>query len=74
MIEISKKCDNCNEELIVDSQYPTHYTLELRAVDTGTNTSGMTFAVHVMPPFTGTKHFCNKDCLKQWLVKDNNGI
>ncbi len=67
MIKTSKTCDQCNKELIVDSQYPAHYTLELRVVDTGINTSSIQFAVAMFPPFEGTKHFCNNECLKEWL-------
>jgi hypothetical protein len=70
MISTTRTCDNCNKNLIVDSPYPAHYTLELRAVNTGINTSPTQYAVAMFPPFEGTKHFCNKECLIEYL-KEN---
>jgi len=69
MSDQSKKsivCDSCLKELIVDSSYPSNFSLELRSVDTGVNTSGVVFSVHIEPEIKETKHFCNKKCLKRW--------
>ena len=64
----SIKCDNCGKELICDTSYPHVYALELRAIDVSRRTeSGMFFAVVVRPPIDGTKHFCNKKCLAEYL-------
>ena len=63
-------CDCCSKELIVDSGYPHHFTLELKVIDTGINTSGTTYCVAQFPPFEGTRNFCDKNCLKEW-IKDN---
>ena len=38
--KLSITCDWCEKERIIDSEYPATYTLELRAIDTGVNTSG----------------------------------
>ena len=70
MINTSKTCDQCNKELIVDSQYPAHYTLELKVVNTGINTSNFSYPVSMSPPFKGTKHFCNKECLQKWITSE----
>ena len=32
-------CDACGKELMVDSPKPAHYSLELRSINTGYNTS-----------------------------------
>jgi hypothetical protein len=63
----SIECDYCGKELIVDSSYPHHYVLELRAIDTGINTSGLVYGVALDPPFKKAKHFCNKTCLGGWV-------
>ena len=63
-------CDHCEAELIVDSSYPHNYSLELKVIDTGINTSGMQYAVLQHPPLDRTKHFCGKECLKLWITKD----
>jgi len=60
-------CDNCGEELIVDSQYPHKFVLQLKSIDTGINTSGCTYAVAMYPPLNQTQHFCNFKCLKNWI-------
>ncbi len=67
MTKTTKICDNCDKNLIVDSQYPVHYTLELNVVNTGINTSQSTYCIAMYPPFEGTKHFCNTKCLAKWL-------
>lgn len=64
-------CDNCSSELIVDSSYPARYSLELRAINTGINTSSIQYAVGVNPPIESTKHFCGMDCLSKWIGKHN---
>lgn len=69
MIRNSITCDNCGKELIVDSSYPAKYSLELKVINTGINTSNNVFAVMMYPPFEGTKHFCDIDCLGQWTQK-----
>ena len=68
MVKTEKFCDECGENLIIDSQYPSHYTLELTVRDTGINTSNIQYAIMQFPPFEGTKHFCNKKCLSNWLA------
>jgi len=63
-------CDSCNAELITNSSYPAEYSLELKAINTNINTTGMVFGVCVHPPINSTKHFCNKKCLRNWLEKE----
>lgn len=63
-------CDNCGEDLIIHSSYPAKYSLELRAVDTNLNDTGVVYAVHVSPPINGKLHFCNRSCLKEWCEKE----
>jgi hypothetical protein len=63
-------CDNCGKELICDTQYPHAYALELSAIDVNRNSGGSQYCVCVHPPIDGTKHFCNKKCLCDYL----NGI
>ena len=67
---MSKTCDQSNKELIIPSAYPTNYALELKVVNTRINTSDMQYCISMFPPFEGTKHFCDKTCLREWL-KDN---
>ena len=62
-------CDNCGEERITDNPYPHTFTLELSVIDTNRNSSGSQYAVHLIPPFEGLKHFCDKKCLAEWLNK-----
>ncbi len=62
----SIKCDNCGEELIEDSSYPAKYSLELTNINTGINTTGVTYLMDVKPSFRGSKHFCGKTCLANW--------
>lgn len=62
----SIKCDNCDKELIVDSQYPAKYTLELSCINTGINTANSQYAVYIVPPIEQTMHFCNITCLAAW--------
>jgi hypothetical protein len=66
MKTISIECDQCGEELVVDSQFPAKYSLELNCINTGINTSDACFSVHIEPPFNGQKHFCNVTCLFRW--------
>lgn len=69
MITKSITCDNCGKELITDTPYPHKFALELRVIDTNRNTSGMRYAVAMLPPFDGNKHFCSKKCLGEWCSK-----
>lgn len=72
-IHKSIKCDECEKELIIDSSYPHHYCLELKCIDTGINTSGMTYAVAMYPLLNKSYQFCGFECLSKWMVKTNNG-
>lgn len=63
-------CDNCGKELVVDSSYPATFSLELKAINTGINTSGYKYAVAVIPPIKSTKHFCGLKCLKEWIMNN----
>ena len=65
-------CDYCCTELIVDSRYPSHFSLELKAVDTGINTTGIQYAVSVKPPIDGEKHFCGMECLSLWAADNHS--
>ena len=69
MIKESILCDCCGKERITDTKYPHTFTLELSIIDTNRNTSNTTYSVHMEPAFKGTKHFCNKKCLGEWLLK-----
>jgi len=60
-------CDTCGKELIVDSNYPHHFTLKLSCIDTGINTSGMAFAIAMFPLLQDDKYFCDINCLWNWL-------
>lgn len=64
-------CDCCNEELIVDSQYPHKYSLKLSCIDTGINTSGMHYPVAMKPILKEDMYFCNIKCLTEWLNNRN---
>lgn len=63
-------CDSCNSELIIDSSYPANFSLELRAINTGINSTGAQYAVCVHPPIDGPLHFCGKACLRNWVEKN----
>ena len=63
-------CDACEENLIINTSYPANYSLELNVIDTNRNTTGVVYAVNIIPPFNETKHFCNLRCLANW-VKEN---
>ena len=65
-------CDSCNEELIIDSQYPHNFVLELNVVDTGINTKGSVYCVHQEPIFKESKHFCDIKCLTKWITNETN--
>ena len=69
MIKQSMTCDNCGEERITDNQYPHTFTLQLSVIDTNRNSSSSQYMVHQFPPFEGTKHFCSKKCLGEWIQK-----
>ncbi len=68
-INNSITCDACEKELIVDSLRPANYVLELKSVDVGINTSGVTYAVCINPPIKETLHFCGFGCLQDWMNK-----
>lgn len=63
-------CDSCGAELITHSPYPAQYSLALDAINTNVNDGGGVYCVMVHPPIDGTKHFCNKKCLRNWLEKE----
>lgn len=62
-------CDACQAELIEDSSYPAKYSLELKAINTGINSTGVQYAVAMYPPIKETLHFCGLSCLSQWVKK-----
>jgi hypothetical protein len=67
-------CDNCEKELIIESKYPAKFALELKAINVGKNSSGVTYAVAVYPPIDDSKHFCNINCLSEWAIKIKRGV
>lgn len=62
-------CDECGETLTVETSYPAKYSLQLDCINTGYNTSGVTYAVHIDPPFNGIKHFCGFGCLSKFIER-----
>lgn len=62
----SVKCDHCETELIVDTDYPHDWGLELASKDFGVNSSGMQFACICHPPLKRAYHFCGLKCLAAW--------
>lgn len=64
-------CDNCQSELIVDSSYPANYSLELKAINTGINSTGVQYAVALSPPIKEPLHFCGLICLGKWVKREN---
>jgi len=64
---ISIKCDSCKEELVEESKYPASFALKLETIDVGTNSSGVVFAITVIPPLEREHHFCGLGCLKKWV-------
>lgn len=62
-------CDCCGGELITNTSTPHKWTLELRAIDTNVNTTGLQYCVHLPSPIPEPLHFCNKKCLSEWLEK-----
>ena len=65
----SIKCDNCGAERIIDSMSPAVFTLELRAINTGVNTSGRQHMVSVHNKYETPHHFCDEKCLAEYLAK-----
>lgn len=63
----SIKCDNCQKELITNSSYPHNFNFQLSVIDTNVNTSGIQFAINMLPPFHGDKHFCSVNCINENL-------
>jgi hypothetical protein len=59
-------CDYCGAELIQHTSYPARYSLQLTAIDTNINDTGMEYACGVTPPIKGPLHFCNIACLNKW--------
>jgi hypothetical protein len=66
---ISILCDTCKKELVVDSQQPARYGIEVRCVDYGYNTSGIVNLSIKMPPLQDDHHFCGLACLKSWAER-----
>lgn len=64
----SIKCDFCHKELVVESSYPARYCLELKALDTNINNSGIVFSIAMYPPIKETVHFCDVSCLGKWIT------
>jgi len=62
-------CDTCESERIIDSSNPATYTLQLKAINTGINTTGVQYAIAIHPPIPATLHFCDLNCLKEWVGK-----
>jgi hypothetical protein len=62
-------CDHCGCELVVDSSYPYKFSIVLSCINTGINTTGQQYAIHMIPPLTEDKYFCNMNCLKEWINK-----
>ncbi len=60
-------CDQCENDLISNTSYPAKYSLELKAINTNINNTGLVFSVIVHPPLDSTKHFCDIVCLKKFL-------
>lgn len=60
-------CDNCGRGLSEGGSMPT-FRLALTA-EALRNSTGFRNAVHVDPPIDGTKHFCNRACLCNWLTR-----
>ncbi len=69
MQTMSVKCDTCEKELVVDSSYPHNYCLKLSSADFGKNSSGIVYAIMDYPHIKREHHFCNLQCLKDWVVK-----
>lgn len=64
---ISIICDSCDKELITHSSNPVNYSIELKTINTNINNTGIQNAILIVPPFEGTKHFCGRKCLSDWL-------
>ena len=62
-------CDDCQTELIEDSEYPHKFGLQLSVRDYGVNTSGMVYAIALQPPLDRDYHFCGINCLKNWTQR-----
>jgi len=63
----SIKCDCCDKELIEDTMMPHKYILQLESIDVAINSTGATYSVFMKPP-VGKKHFCDIDCLHDWII------
>ena len=66
-------CNNCKEQMIVDTMYPHRYGFELKAIDVNRNSSDSTFCVMIHPPIEEDHHFCNTRCLVEWGTKRLGG-
>jgi hypothetical protein len=58
-------CDACNADITEGGSMPS-FRLTLSSEKLRNNT-GFECAVYVLPPIDGTKHFCGKQCLTNWL-------
>lgn len=59
-------CDHCEKELIEDTPYPHKFIIEVKCIDVKVNTTGMEYMA-MFPPIAGTLHFCDKQCLRDYL-------
>jgi len=59
-------CDNCFEQMIKHSSYPSQYALQLEAIDVNINDTGFIYGSIVTPCISKTLHFCDLKCLKEW--------
>lgn len=63
--ETTITCDRCNADLMY-----TNYSSEYRIVLYDApkyNKGGACYAMDIPPHIGGEKHFCNFQCLKQWV-------
>ena len=64
-------CDECGKEMVIESNYPHRWGLELSCKDFGINKSGFAYAINSPPILDRPFHFCNEDCLKNWMYSDH---
>ena len=60
-------CDGCGADLF-ESGRTTKFRLELTCEELEHNSGGMIHAVRVYPPIDRAHHFCNLNCLGDWLA------
>ena len=66
-ITTSITCDHCGKELVVVSDMPHEWCLQLQAVDARLSRSKFVRSVHIEPPIPHDHHFCGKRCLADWI-------